>query len=64
LYQKVYGLTECLGIASSGICRDKDEAKVPFASVENEGELCLAAGKLAPYVEAKVVINLFSFKIE
>lgn len=48
-------MTECLGIASSGICRDKDEAKVPFVSLENEGELCLAAGKLAPYVEAKVL---------
>lgn len=53
-------MTECLGIASSGICRDQDEAKVPFVTVENEGKLCMAAGKLAPYVEAKVNTSLLT----
>jgi hypothetical protein len=48
-------MTECLGVASSGICRDQEDAETPFVTMENEGNLFMAAGKLAPFVEAKVL---------
>ena len=47
-------MTECLGIANSEICRDEEESKVPLMTIENEGELCVASGKLVPYAEVKV----------
>jgi hypothetical protein len=47
-------MTECLGIANSEICRDEEESKVPLMTMENEGELCVASGKLVPYAEVKV----------
>jgi hypothetical protein len=51
-------MSECPGIANSEICRDEEESKEPLM-MENEGELWVAAGKLRPYVEVKVMSLIF-----
>jgi hypothetical protein len=47
-------MSECPGIANTEIFRDEEEVKLPLMTIENEGELCVASGKLRPYVEVKV----------
>jgi hypothetical protein len=52
-------MSECPGIANSEICHDEEESKEPLMTMENEGELWVAAGKLRPYVEVKVINLIF-----